>query len=347
MNEKRHIRQIALPQVGMVGQEKLKRARVLVVGAGGLGSAVLPYLASSGIGTIGIIDGDTIAFSNLHRQLLFSESEIGQSKAIVAAKKLSSQFPGIAINPYNAFLSGENALDLFRDYDIVVDATDSIDIRYLINDACLVTEKPFIHAAIYRFQFQIAVFNVEGSGTYRCLYPKAPTSTQSCEEAGVMPSTVALAGLYQANEVFKYVLQIGELQINSLLMIDTLSNSQNQFSFKKRNQEHISRSFFEDNYTSIPHLALNETQKDGFFLDVRGEEEYPPIELESGKQIPVVILENQIEQIPKDKPVYIFCQSGIRSKQAYSILKVFGLTDLYCLKENALDISKIKQKITE
>ncbi len=345
MNEKRHIRQIALPQVGIVGQEKLKRARVLVVGAGGLGNAVLPYLASSGIGTIGILDGDKIDLTNLHRQVLFSELELGKSKAIVASQKLSIQFPEIAITPYDSFLTGENALDLFLNYDLVIDATDSIDARYLINDACIVTKKPFVHASIYRFQFQVAIFNAKGSGTYRCLYPNAPSSSQSCEEAGVMPSTVAMAGLYQANEVFKYILQVGDLQTNSILLVDTLSNNHNHFSFKNRNQEHINPSFFERTYKSILQISINDVDKNGFFLDVRNEEELPILELENSRQIPISLLQKGMELIPKNQPVYLFCQSGIRSRKAYWILKESGWANLHCLAENAPEISEIQHRI--
>lgn len=345
MSHEKYIRQIALPQVGLAGQEKLRRSRVLVVGAGGLGNAVLPYLASAGIGSIGVIDGDRVSLSNLHRQVLFAESDIGELKAAVACKKLSKQFPEITLIPYNDFLSGENALTLFAEYDIILDATDAIDIRYLINDACIVTGKPFVHASIYRFQFQVALFNAKNSGTYRCLYPTAPKTTQSCEEAGVMPSTVAMAGLYEVNEVFKYVLGIGKSQVNSLLLVDTLSNEQNHFSFERKNQEHITRAFFEKEYQRIEHVAFAKAEKEGYFLDVREFGEQPKLVFENYVQIPLSELENQLDLLSVNHPIYLFCQTGVRSKKAYRLLQDKGYGKLFCLAENAPEIEAKTIKI--
>jgi adenylyltransferase/sulfurtransferase len=347
MSHEKYIRQIALPQVGHSGQQKLGHSRVLVVGAGGLGNAVLPYLASAGIGSIGVIDGDRVSLSNLHRQVLFSESDIGELKAAVACEKIAKQFPEAMLTHYSEFLTGENALKLFAQYDIILDATDAIDIRYLINDACIVTGKSFVHASVYRFQFQVALFNANNSGTYRCLYPTAPKTTQSCEEAGVMPSTVAMAGLYEVNEVFKYLLDIGKSQINSLLLVDTLSNEQNNFSFERKNQDHITRVFFEKEYQIIEQLAFANTEKDGYFLDVRELDEQPKIALENYVQIPLSALEKSLELVPTNNPIYLFCQSGKRSKTAYRILQGKGYTKLFCLTENAIEINKITFEIIE
>jgi len=339
MKNEKHIRQIALPQIGEAGQQKLSEASVLVVGAGGLGHAVLPYLASSGIGRIGIIDGDTVSKSNLHRQVLFSEADIGKSKVNILQKKLCKQYPEVVIKAHDNFLNSENALRLFKTYTIIVDATDNIAIRYLINDACVLTNKPFVHASVYRFQFQVATFNVNNSGTYRCLYPNAPKSVQSCEEAGVMPTTVALAGLFQANEVFKYILKIGDLLINTVLLMDTLTNKQHQFSFQKKKHDFITSDFFEMKHRVRKTFNFEEAkQKNAVFLDVRQKEELPNLKFDNYIQIPLQNLRSQLDQLSKAKRIFIFCQSGKRSASALKILEEHNFQNSYCLEENAPEI---------
>lgn len=342
MRDEKYIRQIVLPQLGASGQQKLYNAKVLIVGAGGLGNVILPYLASSGVGTIGIIDGDTIALSNLHRQILFTESEIGKSKVAIISKKLKYQFPETKIVSFNEYLSVDNALSIFKEFDIIVDATDHIDIRYLINDACVITNKPFVHASIYRFQFQIATFNVKQSGTYRCLYTNPSRNTKDCKEAGVMPTTVALAGMYQANEVIKLIIKTGKLFTNQLVLVDTLYNKQHTFSYKTKKHEFINELFFNAEYQKkeIQKISYSEAlQSEGVFLDVRQLTEQPVILLENLIQIPLQRLEDNLSQLPKDRPIYIFCQSGIRSSTAFQLLQQAHFDKIFCLEENALEIN--------
>ena len=344
MRENRYTRQIALPQVGIEGQEKLRKARVLVVGAGGIGNAVLPYLASSGIGAIGVIDGDSVAYSNLHRQVLFSEDDINASKSITICEKLSVQFNDVSFEPYSDFLTGENALKLFNQFDLIVDATDSIVARYLINDACTLTHKPFVHASVYRFQFQVATFNVRESGSYRCLYPTPPKEVQSCAEAGVMPSTVAMAGLYQANEVFKYFLDIGDLLTNKMLLVDTLSNRHDHFTYTAKQHYFITPSYFTEQYRQVDEIHYADTVKEGIFLDVRNEDEQPFTALDNCIKVPLSSLEDNLSRLPKEKSIYIFCQSGRRSVLAYHMLKEKQYNTVYCLHENAKHINEVKSK---
>jgi molybdopterin/thiamine biosynthesis adenylyltransferase/rhodanese-related sulfurtransferase len=341
MKQDKYIRQIALPQVGEQGQQKLHQARVLVIGAGGLGNAVLPYLASSGIGAIGIVDGDAVSLSNLHRQVLFAETDIGQPKAEVAQKKLSAQFPETEIEAYNTFLSGENALDLFAGYDMIVDATDSIAIRYLINDACVLSKKPFVHASVYRFQFQVAVFNVEQSGTYRCLYPNPPKTVQNCAEAGVMPTTVALAGLFQCNEVLKYLLNLGELLTNEVMLFDVLQNQEERFKYQPKDHSFVTEAFFYESYQEVELTAFANVREDGLLLDVREVDELPELSIKNYLQLPLSELENNLADISREKPIYIFCQTGKRSKQAYQLLKQQKFDQVFCLIENAPEINKL------
>lgn len=339
MKENRYIRQITLLEIGETGQQKLAKASVLVVGAGGLGNACLPYLASSGIGKIGIIDGDVVSKSNLHRQILFSEKDIDQSKAEIAKEKLSEQFPEVDIESYAEYLHGKNALQLFQKYDVIIDATDNIEIRYLINDACVLTQKAFVHASIYRFQFQIAVFNFQNSGTYRCLYPNAPKEVQSCAEAGVMPTTVALAGLYQTNEVFKIILGIGELIADKLLLVNTLTNSQHQFKYKRKEHSFIKHSFFKEQYDLPEIISFKNISKiKTIILDVRNFDELPRINSEDILQIPLNDLGVHLNLLNREHSIYIFCQSGKRSQLAAKILTQNNFKHVYCLQENALEL---------
>ncbi|SFH81586.1 HesA/MoeB/ThiF family protein [Halpernia frigidisoli] len=346
MEKNRYLRQITLPQIGQKGQEKLTNASVLVVGAGGLGNAVLPYLASSGIGKIGIIDGDVVTNSNLHRQILFSEKDLNQSKSKTAAEKLQMQFPDILIKNYDDYLNVDNALQIFTEFDLIVDATDNINIRYLINDACILTKKPFVHASVYRFQFQIATFNVENSGNYRCLYPNPPQEVQSCAEAGVMPVTVAMAGIYQANEVFKYFLNIGKLLTDKMLLVNSLNNEQHLFNYKKKEAHYITEDFFVNEYSQkINKISFKEAKElNGTFLDVRNPEEKPKISLENYLQIPILNLEENLDKIPTENPLFIFCQSGKRSEVAAKILIEKNFNNIYCLMENAPEINDKENK---
>lgn len=347
MEHKKYIRQISLPQVGISGQQKLNNAKVLVIGAGGLANAMVSYLASSGIGTIGIIDGDTVSISNLHRQVLFSENDINRFKAEVIAEKINAQFPEVIVTLFNEFLSSKNALSLFEVYDIIVDATDSIAIRYVINDACILTKKPFVHASIYRFQYQVATFNLKQSGSYRCLYPNPPKQVQNCAEAGVMPTTVAMAGLHQANEVLKLILNIGEPLTNTLLLVDTLRNKQHKFEYKTKAHKYITTAFFKNTYQdeTIKTISFKTaSERDGIFLDVRQFDEHPKLSFENYIQIPIEDLNKRFDQISKSKPIYMFCQSGKRSKNAYIELQKKQFQHLYCLKENAIEMKTLTQK---
>lgn len=339
-DKERYIRQINLPQVGETGQEKLNNAKILIIGAGGLGNAILPYLVASGIGNIGIMDGDTVAYSNLHRQVLFTEKNLGKNKSNVAKKKLRAINKNIHIESFPNFLTGDNALALFKEYDVIVDATDSIEARYLINDACALTAKPFVHASLYRFQIQVSVFNYQNGPTYRCLFPKPPTeAAQSCAEAGILGTTVAYAGTLQANEILKIILNIGDVLSGKLLLVDTLTNQQNIFTFPKKSAS-ITEEFFRKEHQYSNHkIAFASTNKEnGVFLDVRGPEEIPEIKNSNSLQISLNELEESLRKLPKEKPVYIFCQSGKRSSTAYKILKQNDFKNMYCLEENAPEL---------
>lgn len=339
----RYIRQKALPQVGDTGQEKIQKANVLVVGCGGLGSALLPYLASAGIGTIGMVDGDTVSLSNLHRQVLYHQDDIGLLKVNCAARALKKINPQLTINIHPVFLSVDNAIEMITNYDIVVDATDRIPARYLINDACILTHKPFVHAALYRFQSQVSVFNYKNGPTYRCLYPEAPVTSQSCDTAGILGSTVAIVGGLQTNEVMKIILNAGNVLSGQLLVNDFLENKQSVFKFSKNENVKItSASFEKEHRVDVKNYAFAKAKK-STLLDVRSPEEQPQITTLTKLQIPLQQLAEAVNKLPKEQSIAIFCKSGTRSREAYGILRRAGLTNVFCLEETA---EELFEKIT-
>jgi len=209
----RYSRHILLDKVGLAGQEKLKSAKVLVIGAGGLGCPILQYLTAAGVGTIGIIDFDVVDETNLQRQILFNVDDVGKSKAQCAQVHLSKQNPFVNFQVYNERINTQNALELFNQYDIIVDGTDNFSTRYLVNDSCVIANKPLVYGAIFKFEGQVAVFNYNNGPTYRCLFPEPPKagSVPNCSDVGVMGVLPGLIGTQQANETIKIILQIGEV----------------------------------------------------------------------------------------------------------------------------------------
>ena len=231
----RYHRQIILPEIGEEGQKKLNAAKVLVIGAGGLGCPVLQYLSGAGIGTIGIIDFDVVETSNLHRQVLYGKNDVGTNKALAAKKRLSDLNPDIVINVYPEKLTVKNALTLFADYDIVIDGSDNFSTRYLVNDACIITGKPLVYGAIFKYQGQVSVFNYNNGPSYRCLFPEPPSAgtVPSCSEIGVIGVLPGIIGSFQANEVLKMILGIGEVLDGKLMMYDSLSTQFSTFSIQR------------------------------------------------------------------------------------------------------------------
>ena len=329
METTRYNRQIILPEVGVNGQLKLQQAKVLIIGAGGLGVAVLPYLAAAGIGEIGIIDDDKIEVTNLQRQVIYKNSSIGKSKVLEAKEMALALNPSIKINAITQKLDFKNAISLFEQYDIMVDATDNLNTKYLINDACCVTNKPFVYGSIYRFEGQVSVFNYENGPTYRCLFSEENSDSRNCNDAGVMGISVGIIGMFQANEVLKMVLGIGELLSGKLLVYNMLSNEQQKFEFSKTQTNTIDKLTFENKYTSEENstdeigaaVALEQINNaEVVFLDVRNSDEYPKITIKNSIQIPLNTLESALHQIDANAILFVFCQSGIRSKKAVEIL---------------------------
>lgn len=329
MSASRYNRQIILPEVGEIGQQKLFKAKVLIIGTGGLASAILPYLAAAGVGEIGIVDDDVIELSNLHRQVIYKNDAVGNSKVLEAKRMATELNPTVKINAISERLSGENALDLFKYYDIIVDATDNLSTKYLINDACCVVNKPLVYGSIYRFEGQVSVFNYKNGPTYRCLYPDENSQSLNCNDAGVIGISVGIIGMLQANEVIKMILGIGEVLSGKILVYNLLNNEQQKYDFEKKENLVIDKSTFEAKYKVIKNQAeeitveavLNQIDfEEILFLDVRNLGELPEINLKNRVQIPLLNLEDEMEKLNKNQAIYVFCQSGIRSKMAVELL---------------------------
>jgi len=334
----RYSRHLLLDKVGEEGQLKLKSANVLVIGAGGLGCPILMYLTAAGVGHIGIIDFDSIDESNLQRQILFDSIDVGKSKAFVAKQRLESQNPLIKITAYNYALTNKNAIHLFLKYDIIVDGTDNFSTRYMVNDACVLSQKPLIYGAIHKFEGQVSVFNYKNGPTYRCLFPTPPKmdTVQSCSEVGVIGVLPGIIGTQQANETIKLILGIGNVLSGKLLIYDALQPSFLQIDIKKSTSLsdfgiHSIQDFenYDYSFSCETESHKNGINKKDFLtldgntlvLDVREDWETPKIENKIIINIPLDELDDRYQEIPTDKTVYVICQKGGRSQSAIVFLE--------------------------
>ena len=350
---KRYSRHILLPEFGKEGQAKLKRAKVLVVGAGGLGSPLLNYLTAAGVGTIGIIDYDLVELSNLQRQLLFTDKDIGKPKIQVALQKLNMLNPHVEFSLFDEKLTSNNALEIIKDFDIVADGSDNFPTRYLVNDACVLLDKPFVYASIYQFEGQVSVFNFinnvgEYGPNYRDLYPTPPPpdTVPNCAEGGVLGALAGIVGSLQANEVIKILTGIGKTLSGQLFLIDTLTLETRTIKLAKNNKaaeikELIdydefcgikTSSPFEVKEVSVQELDQMISKEDEFeLIDVRTEFEHH-IENIGGKLIPMESLINQLDEISRDKQVVVYCKIGIRSAEVILHLQnIYQFKNLYNL----------------
>ena len=349
MNEqelKRYARHIILPEIGLEGQQKTKQAKVLIIGAGGLGCPVLQYLCAAGIGTIGVVDFDKVEESNLQRQILFSTEDVGKQKAAVAKEKLSKQNPYIKLIAHITHLTSANALDIMKDYDIIVDGSDNFATRYLVNDACVILNKILVFGSIYKFDGQVSVFNYKNGPTYRCLYPEPPIDNEmaNCAEVGVIGVLPGIIGTLQANEVIKIITEIGEILSGKLLTFDALTMQFNTFDVTLNHEnKKIDKLIDYDTFCgTIKEISADElkekikSNQDFTLIDVREESEYQ-IKNIGGILIPLHSLQNQLDKLDKHKEIIVHCASGARSKKAVSILIEKGFHKVYNLKNGLLD----------
>jgi len=323
--KQQYYRHILLQDIGLEGQKRLKKAKVLVVGAGGLGCPVLQYLAAAGVGTLGVIDFDSIESSNLQRQILFGTTSLGQKKAIVAKEKLQEINPFISITAYPFELHQGNAISLFNKYHIIVDATDNYNSRYLINDASFLTQKPMVYASIYKYQGQLSVFNYKKGPSYRCLFPEPPQHTQNCSQVGVLGVLAGIMGGLQANEVIKLILRLGQPLSGKMLLFNAKTTECQILKIPKNKLQNISLINLKKTHPNPTPQILNELtpkqlyqhlnrQKKIQFIDLRADNEQPKIQIFEKHK-------TTLKNLQKDLITVLYCQSGIRSKEKLIKLK--------------------------
>lgn len=348
----RHSRHILLPQVGADGQKMISQSRVLCVGAGGLGSPVIQYLAAAGIGHLTIVDDDVVEISNLQRQVIHRSSDIGIPKADSAKRFVNELDPNISVDSRVVRLDENNAEELFRNHDIVVDGTDNIPTRYLIDDTCVKLGTTWVYGSIYRFEGQVSVFNLNGGPRYRDLFPDAPPEDliPSCSEAGVLGVLPGLIGSLQATEVIKIILGIGKILSGKLLIYDSLQSEQRLLKFGNDTSEQIEESNptpLESMFYSIDSSKALAKMNDGwepYFIDVRSQIEWNQARIEKSVDFcPHDEILSAISRIPKNQDVLVYCRSGMRSQLAIMELIQAGYdsTKLYNLSGGILEWAEI------
>jgi adenylyltransferase/sulfurtransferase len=348
---KRYSRHILVPEIGYEGQVKLKNTSVLVVGAGGLGCPALQYLVAAGIGTIGIMDGDTIEESNLQRQILYSTNDIGKYKVQTAAEKLTALNPYVKIVPYITNLTTENAATILPDYAIIIDGTDNAETRYLIDDVCSQLNKPFVYGAIERFNGQVSVFNYDTGSSYRSLFPEPQqhTAVCNCSTLGVLNVMTGIIGSLQALEAIKIATGIGDVLSNKLLLIDGRTMHFNILSIEKEaaedNDTHLAPRTNQSTHTDETIIRsvsvadfeqLLKNKEAVFILDIRESEEYKQLHIPDSHNIPFLDIDERVDEILQQKQIVLVCNYGIKSKQLIPYLQEMYHYDNVCYLENGI-----------
>jgi molybdopterin/thiamine biosynthesis adenylyltransferase/rhodanese-related sulfurtransferase len=349
---RRYARHLVLPELGVEGQAKLKRARVLVVGAGGLGSPLALYLAAAGVGTLGLVDFDEVDLSNLQRQVLYGTDDVGRRKVDAAAERLSAANPHVRVVPIPERLSAGNALEIVRDYDVVADGTDNFPTRYLVNDACVLAGKPNAWASVYRFEGQASVFWAARGPCYRCLHPDPPPegAVPSCAEGGVLGVLPGLLGVLQAIEVIKLTAGIGDPLVGRLLVVDALATRFREIRLEKNPDCAIcgarpTITTLEESAAScaaagvvssapmfggVPEVtvedlkAMRDRGDSHVLLDVREPHEHAIADLPDSVKIPLGTLQARFLELPSDQELIVYCRSGARSAHAVGFLRARG-----------------------
>lgn len=336
--------QIALPGFGMQSQELLNNSRVLIVGMGGLGCPTAQYLASSGVGTLGIADDDTVSLSNLHRQILYSPEDVGSYKVDVATKRLEQQNPSVSIIPYRLRINSSNVMELISEFDLIIEGTDNFETKCLLNDACVLAGKPLVYGAIYQHEGQVSIWNVlqkDGnySPNYRDVFPNAEESqVPNCREGGVIPTLAGIVGCMQANEAIKYLIGSEETLAGKLWMMNVMNGKTQIIKLRKTSVQ----------ITDLPQTVqlvsfeeFKQNQNKFEVIDVRTKEEHQHFNI-GGKNIPLNELESHFPFISSVlSPIIIYCQSGKRSVDAVrKIKKQFPEKDVFSLKNGIGEISQ-------
>jgi molybdopterin/thiamine biosynthesis adenylyltransferase/rhodanese-related sulfurtransferase len=348
----RYSRHLIMPEVGMEGQQKLKAARVLCIGTGGLGSPLALYLAAAGVGTLGLVDFDVVDFTNLQRQVIHFSSDVGRPKLDSAKEKIAAINPYVNVKTFETRLTSENALQIFADFDIIVDGTDNFPTRFLVNDACVFTGKPNVYGSIFRFEGQASVFATREGPCYRCLYPEPPPPglVPSCAEGGVLGILPGLVGLIQATEAIKLILGKGDPLIGRLLLVDSLGMRFRELKLRKNpdcavcgKHPTVTKLIDYEEFcgvrgeekpvtaSGVPEISVEELKQrldakdDLFILDVREPHEYQICHL-NGHLIPLNDLPKRVSELDPSKDMVVHCRSGGRSAKAVQFLHQAGFT---------------------
>jgi adenylyltransferase/sulfurtransferase len=370
----RYSRHLILPEIGISGQRSLRRARVLLVGAGGLGSPAALYLAAAGVGTLGLVDFDTVDLSNLQRQVLYSTEDVGRPKLRAASDRLQGLNPNVRVVRHETAINSSNALEIFREYDIIVDGADNFPTRYLVNDACVLAGKPNVYGSIFRFDGQVSVFATKQGPCYRCLYPEPPPPglVPSCAEGGVLGVLPGVVGTIQATEAIKLILGVGESLVGRLLLFDALQMKFRTLKLQKDSScpvcgtnptvtKLIDYELFcgitpavkaadkgqmaPEFETTVDVLKERLDRGDVWLLDVREPREWDINRIEGATLIPLGELPKRMSEVPSgpDAPdIVVMCKSGVRSAKAVNLLRQNGWTRVQNLKGGILDwIAKI------
>ncbi len=349
---RRYARHLILPEVGAEGQRRLKAARVLCVGAGGLGSPLALYLAAAGVGTLGLVDFDVVDATNLHRQILYGTADVGRPKLAAAAERLAGVNPNVRVVPFEERLTSENALRIVRDFDVVADGTDNFPTRYLVNDACVLTGRPNVYASVFRFEGQVSVFWAERGPCYRCLFPEPPPPglVPSCAEGGVLGILPGLLGTMQAAEALKLVLGAGEPLVGRLVLVDVLAARFRELRIRKNPdcvvcgpRPTVTRLIDYQAFCGEPPLvssppmfgrvpevsvedlkAMRDRGDRIVLVDVREAHEWPISDLSGSVKIPLGTLPQSLEKLSKDDEIVVYCRTGGRSANAVQFLQRAG-----------------------
>ena len=357
---RRYSRHLILPEVGLAGQKKIKAAKVLCIGAGGLGSPIAMYLAAAGVGTLGLVDFDTVDYSNLQRQLLHGDADVGRHKGESARETIAQLNPNTQVILHSVRLSSENALDIIKDYDVVVDGTDNFPTRYLTNDACVLLKKPNVYGSIFRFEGQASVFAPTlGGPCYRCLYPEPPPPgmVPSCAEGGVLGVLPGIIGCIQATEILKLILGKGNLLVNRLLLFNALDMKFRELKLRRDPQcpvcgDHptIKGLIDYEQFCGIPPAsaepgsnpdevtvldmkkALDDPSLGIKVIDVREPDEYEIARVKGATLLPLSQLEARFTELDPNQQYYLHCKAGVRSMKALNFLRQQGYKHLKSVK---------------
>jgi molybdopterin/thiamine biosynthesis adenylyltransferase/rhodanese-related sulfurtransferase len=352
---RRYSRHLIIPDVAMAGQKRLKNAKVLCVGAGGLGSPALMYLAAAGVGTLGIVEFDVVDESNLQRQIIHGQSDIGRSKAESARDSVLEINPYVTVNLHEQRLDSSNVMDLFAQYDLIVDGTDNFATRYLVNDACVLLHKPYVWGSIYRFDGQASVFWADHGPCYRCLYPEPPPPgmVPSCAEGGVLGVLCGSIGSLQVNEAIKLLTGIGEPLVGSLMVYDALEMEYRKIKVRKDPNcavcgehptvtelidyeafcgvvsEEAQQAAIGSTITAAELKDLIDSDKPIYLVDVREPAEFEIVSIPGAVLVPKdeILRGDALASLPQDKQIVMYCKTGVRSAETLAAVKAAGFSD--------------------